>query len=156
MRSPLRPRPAQRRCLDQAPQYPQTVRWSRSRDSQALKGRHKVAPGANPGKRHPKNIGACVSARQLYIRRINYVRDKRSPTPKSETVSRVMSANRAKNSTPEMTLRRALWAAGLRGYRLHYPIRLELRNPQWISPSRRQSWLVGDVTRWSVPGAVAT
>ena len=31
-----------------------------------------------------------------------------------------MSANRAKNSTPELTLRKALWKAGLRGYRLHY------------------------------------
>lgn len=58
-----------------------------------------------------------------------YVRDKRSPTPKSEAVSRVMSANRAKNSTPEMTLRRALWAAGLRGYRLHYRIKLKNSPP---------------------------
>jgi DNA mismatch endonuclease, patch repair protein len=49
-----------------------------------------------------------------------YIRDKRSPTPKNETVSRVMSANRAKNTTPELTLRKALWASGLRGYRLHY------------------------------------
>jgi len=49
-----------------------------------------------------------------------YVRDKRSPVPKSETVSRVMSANRAKDSKPELTLRKALWHAGLRGYRLHY------------------------------------
>lgn len=49
-----------------------------------------------------------------------YVRDKRSPTPKSETVSRVMSANRAKNSKPEMLLRQRLWREGIRGYRLHY------------------------------------
>ena len=49
-----------------------------------------------------------------------YIRDKRSPTPKSETVSRVMSANRAKNTKPELLLRKALWHAGLRGYRLHY------------------------------------
>lgn len=40
--------------------------------------------------------------------------------PKSEAVSRVMSANRAKNSKPEMLLRRALWHAGHRGYRLHH------------------------------------
>jgi DNA mismatch endonuclease (patch repair protein) len=51
---------------------------------------------------------------------MEYVRDKRSPIPKSEAVSRVMSANKAKNSSPELTLRRALWKAGLRGYRLHY------------------------------------
>src|SRR5687768_15682023 len=49
-----------------------------------------------------------------------YVRDKRSPTPKSEAVSRVMSANRAKNTKPELLLRKALWQAGARGYRLHY------------------------------------
>jgi DNA mismatch endonuclease (patch repair protein) len=48
-----------------------------------------------------------------------YIRDKRSPTPKSETVSRVMSANKAKNTGPEMLLRKALWQAGIRGYRLH-------------------------------------
>lgn len=35
-------------------------------------------------------------------------------------VSRVMSANRATNSKPEIALRKKLWAAGLRGYRLHY------------------------------------
>lgn len=50
---------------------------------------------------------------------IEYVRDKRSPTPKSEAVSRVMSANRAKNTSPELTLRRALWQLRFRGYRLH-------------------------------------
>ncbi|MCZ2390190.1 MAG: very short patch repair endonuclease [Acidobacteria bacterium] len=49
-----------------------------------------------------------------------YIRDKRSPTPKSEAVSRVMSANRSKNTKPEMLLRRSLWRANLRGYRLHY------------------------------------
>ncbi|MGI8811748.1 MAG: very short patch repair endonuclease [Pyrinomonadaceae bacterium] len=49
-----------------------------------------------------------------------YVRDKRSPSPKSEAVSRVMSANRAKNTKPEVFLRKALWNAGFRGYRLHY------------------------------------
>ncbi len=35
-----------------------------------------------------------------------------------------MSANRAKNSKPELLLRRALWHSGLRGYRLHHRIRL--------------------------------
>jgi DNA mismatch endonuclease Vsr len=48
-----------------------------------------------------------------------YFRDKRSPVPKSETVSRIMSANKAKNTGPELTLRKALWSAGIRGYRLH-------------------------------------
>lgn len=49
-----------------------------------------------------------------------YIRDHRSPKPKSETVSRVMSANKAKHSKPEVTLRKALWRAGFRGFRLHY------------------------------------
>ncbi|KXK00876.1 MAG: T/G mismatch-specific endonuclease [Acidobacteria bacterium OLB17] len=31
-----------------------------------------------------------------------------------------MSANRSKNTKPEMLLRRSLWRANLRGYRLHY------------------------------------
>lgn len=54
---------------------------------------------------------------------VPYVRDKRSPTPKSEAVSRVMSANRAKNSKPELTLRKALRQACLRGYRLHRTVK---------------------------------
>lgn len=49
-----------------------------------------------------------------------YIRDKRSPVPKSEAVSRVMSANRGKDSGPEVLLRKALWRRGFRGYRLHY------------------------------------
>jgi hypothetical protein len=57
-----------------------------------------------------------------------YVRDRRSPTPKSETVSRVMSANRAKNTSPELLLRQLLWHSGHRGYRLHPTIRL----PSWL------------------------
>lgn len=31
-----------------------------------------------------------------------------------------MSANRSKDTKPELILRKALWAAGHRGYRLHY------------------------------------
>ena len=38
----------------------------------------------------------------------------------SEATSRVMSANRAKDTKPELLLRQALWQAGHRGYRLHY------------------------------------
>ena len=36
-----------------------------------------------------------------------------------------MSANRAKDTGPELTLRKALWHAGLRGYRLHRRIILD-------------------------------
>jgi DNA mismatch endonuclease (patch repair protein) len=49
-----------------------------------------------------------------------YIRDKRSPKPKNENVSKVMSANKAKNSKPEIMLRQELWRNGMRGYRLHY------------------------------------
>lgn len=49
-----------------------------------------------------------------------YKRDKRSPIPKNPAVSRVMSANRGKNSKPEILFRKALWSLGIRGYRLHY------------------------------------
>lgn len=48
-----------------------------------------------------------------------YLRDGRAPIPKSESTSRVMSANKAKNTKPEVTLRQGLWNLGLRGYRLH-------------------------------------
>ncbi|HVX26317.1 MAG TPA: very short patch repair endonuclease [Parafilimonas sp.] len=49
-----------------------------------------------------------------------YIRDKRSPKPKNENVSRVMSANKGKDTKPELLLRKALWKNGLRGYRLNY------------------------------------
>jgi DNA mismatch endonuclease, patch repair protein len=48
-----------------------------------------------------------------------YIRDGRAPIPESENTSRVMSANRAKNTKPEVALRKALWTQGLKGYRLH-------------------------------------
>jgi len=48
-----------------------------------------------------------------------YQRDGRAPLPNSENTSRVMSANRGKDTGPEMLLRRALWVKGVRGYRVH-------------------------------------
>ena len=50
----------------------------------------------------------------------SYVRDKRSPKPKSAQVSVVMSRIRAKNTKPELLMRSALSAAGVKGYRLHH------------------------------------
>jgi len=44
----------------------------------------------------------------------------RSPTPLNETVSRTMSRIRSKNTKPERLIRSAMWADGLRGYRLHW------------------------------------
>lgn len=49
-----------------------------------------------------------------------FIRDYRSPVPKNEAVSRVMSANKRKDTKPEITLRRALWAEGARGYRKNW------------------------------------
>lgn len=49
-----------------------------------------------------------------------YIRDGRAPIPKSETTSKVMSSIHAKNTRPEILLRKALWENGLSGYRLHW------------------------------------
>ena len=49
-----------------------------------------------------------------------YIRDKRSPKPSFESTSKVMSANKAKNTKPEILLRKALWEEGIRGYRLNW------------------------------------
>lgn len=49
-----------------------------------------------------------------------YIRDKRSPIAVSEQVSYTMSRIRAKNTKPEVSLRKAMWADGMRGYRLHW------------------------------------
>ncbi len=49
-----------------------------------------------------------------------YIRDKRSPVPLNANVSRVMSSNKAKNTKPELRLRKALYADGVRGYRLNW------------------------------------
>lgn len=49
-----------------------------------------------------------------------YMRDGRAPIPKTETISRVMSANKSKDTKPELLLRKALWDEYIRGYRLHW------------------------------------
>ena len=48
-----------------------------------------------------------------------YLRDGRAPLPARESTSEVMRANRGKDTWPELTLRRALRASGLVGYRVH-------------------------------------
>lgn len=48
-----------------------------------------------------------------------YIRDKRSPTPSSENVSKLMSSNKGKDTKPELLLRKLLWKNGLKGYRIH-------------------------------------
>jgi DNA mismatch endonuclease (patch repair protein) len=49
-----------------------------------------------------------------------YIRDGRAPLPEKESTSKVMSANKAKNTRPEIALRRRLWKEGIRGYRLNW------------------------------------
>jgi DNA mismatch endonuclease (patch repair protein) len=39
--------------------------------------------------------------------------------PKSQAVTKTMQGNKAKDSKPELLLRKALWKAGVRGYRIH-------------------------------------
>jgi DNA mismatch endonuclease, patch repair protein len=48
-----------------------------------------------------------------------YIRDGRAPIPANENTSRAMSANKAKNTKPELILRRALWKEKIKGYRTH-------------------------------------
>jgi DNA mismatch endonuclease, patch repair protein len=49
-----------------------------------------------------------------------YIRDGRAPVPKDERTSVIMSRIRATNTGPELAMRAALCAQGIRGYRLHY------------------------------------
>lgn len=44
---------------------------------------------------------------------------RRTPQPTDELRSRIMKANRGKDTAPEIMLRKALYSNGLTGYRLH-------------------------------------
>lgn len=50
----------------------------------------------------------------------DYIRDGRSPLPLKDSISKIMRANKSKNTKPEITLRKSLWKCGVRGYRLHW------------------------------------
>ena len=50
--------------------------------------------------------------------RETYSRDKRSPKPSSEQVSKIMSKIKAKNTKPELKVRKLLWNNGYKGYRI--------------------------------------
>lgn len=54
------------------------------------------------------------------VNHASYLRDGRAPIPSKEATSRIMSANKGKDTRPELTLRKAIWDAGIRGYRLHW------------------------------------
>ncbi|TXK21059.1 very short patch repair endonuclease [Pontibacter qinzhouensis] len=44
-----------------------------------------------------------------------------APLTLQEKVSRYMRGNKARDTKPELLLRKQLWQAGLRGYRVHWP-----------------------------------
>ncbi len=50
----------------------------------------------------------------------SYIRDARSPVPKDERTSALMSRIRGRDTGPEKALRKALRGSGHTGYRLHY------------------------------------
>lgn len=50
----------------------------------------------------------------------SYIRDKRSPLPTHKHTSKVMSSNKAKDTTPELFFRSLLVEHQLKGYRLHW------------------------------------
>ena len=49
-----------------------------------------------------------------------YIRDKRSPVPLNNNVSKVMSSIKGSNTNLEKILRKGLYADGIRGYRLNW------------------------------------
>ena len=49
-----------------------------------------------------------------------YIRDGRAPIPEKESISKIMSSIRGKNTKPEIILRKALFQSNLSGYRLHW------------------------------------
>lgn len=69
------------------------------------------------------------------MRDSGYIRDGRSPIPKTPITSRTMSANKAKNTRPEIKLRKGLRAVGLSDYKLH-PKNLPGR-PDVVFPGRK-------------------
>ncbi|HOZ40948.1 MAG: very short patch repair endonuclease [Flavobacteriales bacterium] len=50
----------------------------------------------------------------------SYLRDGRAPVPKDPRTSALMSRIKAKDTAPELALRKALRELGYTGYRLHY------------------------------------
>jgi DNA mismatch endonuclease, patch repair protein len=71
------------------------------------------------------------------------------------TRSRIMSRVRNKDTRPELTLRRSLWAAGIRGWRCH--VRNVFGTPDLLWRGRRvavfvdSAWWHGHPSRWT-PG----
>lgn len=57
------------------------------------------------------------------------------PKPSSPAASERMKANTSRNTSPEVILRKALWRAGLRGYRCNW--KQVLGSPDIVFPRRR-------------------
>ena len=55
----------------------------------------------------------------IETKKATYIRDGRAPIPLRESTSRVMSANKGKNTKPEVVFRKYIYSMGLRGYRIH-------------------------------------
>lgn len=53
-------------------------------------------------------------------KKIKYLRDGRAPIPDSDITSKLMRANKAKNTKPEISLRKLMWSHNIKGYRLHH------------------------------------
>ena len=66
---------------------------------------------------------------------ITYLRDGRAPIPKNETISKVMSANKGRNTSPELRFRKNLRKVGLRDYEL-YP-RALAGKPDIVFPKQK-------------------
>lgn len=49
-------------------------------------------------------------------------REMRAPKATSEVTTKVMKANKRKDTKPELVVRKRLWDAGLRGYRLQWKV----------------------------------
>ena len=76
-----------------------------------------------------------LSVNKSFVMEPFYIRDGRAPIPVKNSTSRVMSANKSKNTLPELTLRKALWLNGIRGYRLHW--KKVVGNPDIAFPSKK-------------------
>ena len=61
----------------------------------------------------------CYNAGRI-MQSARYLRDGRAPIPESENTSKVMSANKGKDTRPELILRKTLRQIGIPGYRLHW------------------------------------
>ena len=54
--------------------------------------------------------------------KIYYLRDGRSPVPNNDFISKIMSANKAKGTSPEKMLRHNIYLRGMRGFRVNYKV----------------------------------